>query len=170
VWAIDPAFGGIWRIPSQQGNARKLTEGLDALSLAAGSDAVWVAGASGVTKLDAVTGDSLGSALVGSQANAETASVALGQHAVWFAASSGRTLSKLDPQSVSITQTFPVGKGPSSIAVEEGAVWVTNSRDGTVSRVDPRGGAPRTITLGQTPGGVVAAYGDVWTSPGEPRS
>jgi streptogramin lyase len=170
VWAIDPAVGGIWRIPPHEGKARELTEGLDALSLAAGGGAVWVAGSSGITKLDAVTGAELGSASIGSQAFGETASVALGPTAVWYAASSGQMLSKLDPQSVATTQTFSVGKGPSGIAVGEGAVWVANSRDGTVSRVDPQGGASGTVTLGPTPGGVVAAYGSVWTSPGEPRS
>jgi len=169
VWAIDPAFGGVWRIP-EHGKAREVADGLDALSLAAGGGAVWVAGASALTKLDALTGVQLGSASVGSPASAETASVAVGQGAVWYTASSQAKLSKLYPQTPSITQTFAVGKGPSGIAVGARAVWVANSRDGTVSRLDPGGGAPRTIRLGQTPGGVVAAYGKVWTSPGQRRS
>ncbi|PWU17745.1 MAG: hypothetical protein C5B48_15585 [Candidatus Rokuibacteriota bacterium] len=170
VWAIDPAVGGIWQIPLHAGRARKLVDGLDALSLAAGGGAVWVAGSSGVTKLDAVTGNELDSATIGSQEFGETASVALGDNTAWYATSAGQTLTKLDPQSVATTQTFTVGKGPSSVAVGEGGVWVANSRDGTVSRVDPQGGQPLTITLGETPGGVVAAYGEVWTSPGQPRS
>jgi streptogramin lyase len=170
VWAIDSSAGGVWRIPPQTGKGEKLADGLDALSLAAGNGAVWVAGASGITKLDAVTGIQLGSAAVGSQTFGETASVALGENAAWFAASSAQTLTKLDPESVSTTQTFNVGRGPSGIAVGEGGVWVSNSRDGTVSRVDPKGGQPHTITLGEAPGGVVAAYRAVWTSPGEPRS
>ena len=170
VWAIDPAVGGVWRIPPHTGKARKLADGLDALSLAAGGGAVWVAGSSGVTKIDAVTGLNLGSASTGAQAIGETSSVALGEDTVWFATSSGQTLTKLDPQSVAITETFPVGKGPSGIAVGQGAVWVANSRDNTVSQVDQQGGQPVTISLGQPPGGVVAAYGAVWTSPGEPRS
>ena len=170
VFAIDSAGGGIWRIDARTGKPRKLVEGLDALSLAFGGGAVWAAGSSGVTKIDALTGQELGSATVGSQSFGETASVAFGANAAWYAASSGHTLSKLDPQSVSTTQTFSVGLGPSGISVGEGAVWVANSRDGTVSRVDPRGGEPRAIKTGQMPGGVVAAYGAVWTSPGEPRS
>ena len=169
VWAIDPAVGAVWRIDPRTGRARELAEGLDALSLAAGGGVVWVAGSSTVTKIDASTGIDLGSTSLGSQALAETASVALGPNAVWFAASSGHTLSKIDPQSLAVGQTFPVGKGPSGVALGEGAVWVANNRDGTVSGVDPQGGEPRTIRLGQTPGGVVAAYGAVWTSPGEPR-
>jgi class 3 adenylate cyclase/streptogramin lyase len=170
VWAIDPAAGGVWRIPRHGGKARKLAEGLDALSLAAGGGAVWVAGSTGVTKIDAVTGLELGSTIIGSQSFSETASVAIGSNAVWFASSSNPTLSKLEPQSVSTTQTFTVGRGPSDVAVGEGAVWVANSGDGTLTRVDPMGGSPRPIRLGQTPGGVVAAYGAVWASPGTPRS
>ena len=53
------------------------------------------------------------------------------------------------------------------VAVGEGAVWVANSVDGTVSRVDP-GEHATTIALGAPPRGVVAAYGSIWTSPGEP--
>ena len=128
-----------------------------------------MAGASGVTKLDALTGIELGSATTGSQSFGETSSVALGANAVWFAASSGQTLSEIDPQSLATTQTFSVGNGPSGIAVGEGAVWVANSGDGTVSRIEPQGGEPRVVAIGQTPGGIVAAYGAVWTSPGEPR-
>jgi class 3 adenylate cyclase/streptogramin lyase len=170
VWAIDPEVGGVWRIDPHGGKPRQLTEGLDALSLAAGGGAVWVAGSSGLTKLDPLTGDELGSTAVGSPSFGETASVALSRDAVWFASSSGQTLSKVDPQSAATGQTFPVGEGPSGISVGEGAVWVANSRGGTVSRVDPQGGNPSTIAVGGSPGGLVAAYGSVWTSPGQPRS
>jgi streptogramin lyase len=170
VWAIDPGVGGVWRIDPHGGAPRKLTEGFDALSLAEGNGAVWVAGSSGLTKLDPLTGTELGSTAVGTSSFGEAASVAVSDDAVWYASSAGETLSKIDPQSAATAQTFTVGKGPSGIGVGEGAVWVANSRDGTVSRVAPDGGDPRTISVGQTPGGIVAAYGSVWTSPGEPRA
>jgi streptogramin lyase len=131
---------------------------------------VWVAGSSGLKKLDPLTGDELGSTAVGSPGFGETASVAVGDDAVWYASSSGQTLSKVDLQSAATAQTFTVGNGPSGIAIGEGAVWVANSRDGTLSRVDPEHGQPRSIGIGQPTGGVVAAYGSVWTSPGQPRS
>jgi class 3 adenylate cyclase/streptogramin lyase len=169
VWAIDPARGGIWRIGPHAGPARKLVEGLGPLAIAAGSDAVWVTQPFGLTKVDAVTGNELGT-LSASQGASETASVALGMNAVWFASSSGPTLSKVDPQSVSTSQTFRVGRGTGSIAVGETAIWVANSVDGTISRIDPNSGEERVVELGQTPGGVVAAYGAVWTSPGNARS
>ncbi|HJR95409.1 MAG TPA: adenylate/guanylate cyclase domain-containing protein [Gaiellaceae bacterium] len=170
VWAIDAAVGGVWRIPRDGRRPRKLAEGLDALTVAAGRGGVWVGGASGITKLDPLTGIELGSVSAGPQGFGETAAISLGSGAVWFSTSSSETLSKVDPQSVAIVQTFRVGKGPSGISVGEGAVWVANSRDGTVSRVDSQGSEPRTIPVGQTPGGIVASYGSVWASPGEPRS
>jgi class 3 adenylate cyclase/streptogramin lyase len=169
VWAIDPAGGGLWRIDPHGGKSRELAEGLDALSVAAASGTVVVGGSSSVTELDASTGVELGSRPIGPPG--ETASVAIGPTGVWSVASSRQTLSRLDPQSLSTIETFPVGHGASSVAVGQGTVWVTNSGDGTVSRVDLRGGKSRLIHLGrQVPGGVVAAYGAVWTSPGEPQS
>jgi class 3 adenylate cyclase len=170
VWAIDPALGGIWRIPPRRGKARRLAVGVDALSIAAGGGAVWTAGPTGVTKLDAETGLELGSASVGPEGAAESAAIGVGQNGAWFAQSSQPTLSKLDLQSLSTAQTFPVGRGPVGLTVGEGAVWVANSGDGTVSRVDPNGGTPRTIKLGQTLGGIVAAYGVIWTSLGDARA
>ena len=130
---------------------------------------VWIAGSFGVTKVDATTGNELGSALIGTEPS-ETASVSIDEAAVWYAASSGEALSKLEQESVSTSQTFTVGRGTTGIAVGEGAVWVANSLDGTLARIDPGGSEVRVIGLGHTPGGVVAAYGAVWTSPGEPRS
>ena len=170
VWAIDPEAGGIWRIPPRGGPARRLAEGLSPLSLAAGGDALWVANAIGVSKVDPATGNELGSALNASGEVGEIGSVAVGFDATWFASSSAAKLSKIDLQSASTTETFEVGQGPSGIAAGEQAVWVANSRDGTISRVDPLSGEEQIVRLGQAPGGIVSAYGAVWTSPGNPRS
>jgi class 3 adenylate cyclase/streptogramin lyase len=169
VWALDAAGGSLWRIDPRAKRQRKLVEGLGGLSLAVGRDAVWVASSSGLTKIDPATGLVLSSERVGSEAFSESPSVALGADAAWFAASSRPTLSKIDPETVATSDTFTVGRGPSGVAIGEGAVWVANSRDGTVSRVDPEDGETETVELGAVPGGIVADFGAVWTSPGEPR-
>jgi class 3 adenylate cyclase len=169
VWAIDAAVGGLWRIDPRTGRPRKLADGLDALSLAAGGGAVWVAGSGGVTKLDASTGLELGYASVGSQTVSETTAIALGADAAWATGSALQTLAKVDEETVGTTETFEVGRGPSGVAVGHGAVWVAAGRDGSVTRIDVEGGAPSTIELGSPPGGIVAAYDAVWTSPGELR-
>jgi class 3 adenylate cyclase/streptogramin lyase len=170
VWAIDPAAGGIWRIGPRGEPARELIDGLGPRALAAGRDALWVASLFGVSKIDPATGSELGSALIGSGDLSESVSVAVGLDAAWFASSSTPKLSKVDLESVSTSATFAVGQGPSGIATGEGAVWVANSRDGTISRIDPNGGKEQIVRLGQTPGGIVAAYSAVWTSPGNPVS
>jgi class 3 adenylate cyclase/streptogramin lyase len=170
VWAIDPVGGAVWRIPPRNGAARRLASGLNPRSLAAGAGAVWVADPLGVTKLDATTGIKLGSGSVGSQTYGESASVALDRNALWYAASARPSLAKVDLQSIAPTATFPVGRGPTGIAVGEGAVWVASSGDGGVTRVDPRGGSTRRIAVGPSTGGVVAAYGAVWATPGNRRS
>jgi class 3 adenylate cyclase/DNA-binding beta-propeller fold protein YncE len=170
VWALDAAAGGLWRIDPRAERRRKLADGLGGLSLAVGRDAVWVAGSLGLTKIDAATGLVLSSEPVGSEAFSESASVALGRDAAWFVASSRPTLSKIDPETVATSKTFTVGRGPSDVAIGEGAVWVANSGDGTVSRVDLEDGDQETVALGAVPGGIVTDFGDVWTSPGEPRS
>ena len=167
VWAIDAAEGQIWRIDPRTG---KLVEGLDATALAAEPGAVWVAGLSTVTKVDAETGQELARGFNPSQRFAEVSSIAVGLGATWVARSSARILWRIDPQTAATAATVPVGRGPSGIAVDEEAVWVANSGDGTVSRVDPQSGKTTTIELGSSPGGIVSAYGAVWTSPGEPRS
>jgi class 3 adenylate cyclase/streptogramin lyase len=167
VWAIDSSANAVWRVDRSRAN---LADGLDVLSLAAGEGAVWVAGSSSVTRIDAVSATQVGPVTVGAQAFTETASIALGGNAVWFTTSSGEKLFKLDPQSLATNDTFDVGSGPSGVAYGEGAVWVTNSRDGTISRVDPTSGKARVIDAGQAPGGIVTAFGRVWASPGEPRA
>ncbi len=170
VWAIDSSVGGIWRIGLAGGKARRLADGLDALAIEVADGAVWVAGRSTVTKIDSTAGQMLGSAPVGAATSAETSSIAVGNGAVWVAVSSGDSVARIDEESVATTKTFPVGRGPTGIALDDGAVWVANSRDGTITRLDPGRGRTTTIELGHPPGGIVAAYGAVWTSPGEPRS
>jgi class 3 adenylate cyclase len=51
VWAIDSAVNGVWRVDPVK---EQLADGLEVLSLAAGDGAVWVAGSSSVTRIDAV--------------------------------------------------------------------------------------------------------------------
>ena len=167
VWAIDAAVGSAWRIDPRK---RMLADGLDATSLAAQPRAVWVAGVSTVTKIDPGTGQELGRESIPSSQFAEMGSIAFGSGAVWYARSSEITLWRIDPETVTTAETFPVGDGPSGIAVDAGAVWVACSGDGTVSRVDSPSEKTTTVELGSAPGGIVAAYGAVWTSPGEPRA
>jgi DNA-binding beta-propeller fold protein YncE len=120
-----------------------------------------------VTRMDPATGAILASIPVGGPPGAST-SIAVGAGAVWFAGSAEPKLLRIGTQTNAITDSFTVGAGPASVAVGEGAVWVANSIDGTVSRIDPDDAPVATIPLGAPLRGVVAAYGLIWTSPGDP--
>lgn len=169
IWVIDAATGGLSRIDPRSGRASELAEeGLSASSIAITPQAVWVAGLSTVTKVDPMTGLEFGEIPIGSPPG-EVGSIAAGYGAVWFTSSAAETLWQIDPQSDAVTGTFPVGKGPSAVTAGEGAVWVANSRDGSVTRIDLQGNV-ETIRTGSVPAGVVAAYGQVWVTSGDPRA
>jgi DNA-binding SARP family transcriptional activator/streptogramin lyase len=167
IWATDEDSGSLWRIDPRNGHYSKLADGLSASSAAITPEAAWVAGLSGLTKIDAVTRVKVNE--IEPAPPGEVGSVAVGLGAAWFASSAARRLWQIDPRTVQTTKIFDVGKGPSAVSVGEGAVWVANSGDGSVTRVD-RHGKVETIRTGSAPAGVVAAYGKVWITSGEPRS
>jgi class 3 adenylate cyclase/streptogramin lyase len=168
VFVLEPGSGQVSRIDGITLSA--LADGIDAGSIAAGHGGIWLGGKTGVTKIDPTTGSKLGFLPVGGLQGSSMTSIQVGTNAVWFAGSALPMLFRVDAGRGNLTRTtFTVGRGPSAIAVGEGAVWVANSLDGTVSRVDPNSGSVATIPLGAPPGGLVAAYGSVWTSPGKPE-
>jgi class 3 adenylate cyclase len=167
VWALEVGQGEVSRIDPGTGHVSVRAGGIDALSIAVGQGALWLGGNNSVTRMDPGTGAILASIPVGGGPSAST-TIAVGAGAVWFAGSSEPKVLRIGTQTNAITDSFAVGAGPASVAVGEGAVWAANSIDGTVSRIDPDGGTTRTIALGAPVSGLVAAYGSVWTSPGQP--
>jgi class 3 adenylate cyclase/streptogramin lyase len=164
VWTLEPSTGQVSRIDAETNQVSVLKDGVDARSIAVGQGAVWLGGSNGVTRMDPVTGAILKSIDVGGPPSVST-SIAVGGAAVWFARGSAPKVWQIETRTNAITQTFAVGAGPASVAVGEGGVWVANSIDGTVSRI---GSNEATIPLGAPSRGVVARYGGVWTSPGDP--
>jgi streptogramin lyase len=170
VWALQRARGEVTRIdPATNVPAPPpIAEGLDAIALAVGAGSVWLGGRAGVTRLDPGTGTKLEAALVPNVTDSQVTSIAVGPAAVWFAGSSQPRLWRLTPEGA-ILDSYPVGAGPSALAVsEDGIVWLANSTGGSVSRLDPETESVETIELGGSPSAIIAAYGAVWTSPGEP--
>ena len=163
VWVLEPSNGQVSRIDPDTGQVSGSPE-VDARSIAVGQGSIWLGGNIGVTRMDPATGEFLKVIDVGGPPSAWT-SIAVGGAAVWFARASAPKLWQIETRTNAITQTFAVGAGPASVAVGEGGVWVANSIDGTVSRI---GSNEATIPLGAPTRGVVAAYGGVWTSPGDP--
>jgi class 3 adenylate cyclase/streptogramin lyase len=169
VFALEPGSGQVSRIDGAAPSPLPDAEGVDAGSIAAGHGGIWLGGRNGVTKIDSSTGSTLARLPVFGLTDSAATSIQVGGGFVWFVGSAQPKLFRIDSAGANLTRTtFNVGRGPKAIAVGEGAVWVANNLDGTVSRVDPKSGAVATITLGAPPAGIVAAYGSVWTSPGEP--
>ena len=139
------------------------------MSLAVGAESVWLGGRIGVTRLDPVNGAELATAPVPNVSDSQTTSIAVGPTAVWFAGSSQPRLSRLTREGTLFT-SYPLAAEPTAIAVAgDGDVWIASSAGESVMRFDPKTESiEKTIELGSPPGGIVAARGKIWTSPGEP--
>jgi len=170
VWVLEQHLAKVRSIEPRTGRVSTGVEGLDAVSIAIGSGAVWVGGRGSVTRINPDTEEVVGSIPVGGAVESQSTSIAAGAGGVWFVGSSLARLYRISPDQDAVTSTVAVGNGPSGVAVGEGTVWVANSRDGTVSEVRLGGDPPRTIRLGASPGGIVTYRGRVWTSPGLPQS
>ncbi len=164
VWTLERSSGRVSRIDPETTAVSRLAEGFDARSIAVGSGGVWLGGNSAVTRMDPSTGATLASIPVDALTSTST-SIALGAGGVWFASSSEAKLLRIGTRTNAITDSFTVGAGSSGVAVGQDAVWVANSADGSVSRI---GTDSATVVLGVPVRGVVAAYGSIWTSPGDP--
>ena len=162
--------GEVTRIDPQTGRPKRLAENLGASSsIAAGGGAVWLGGINGVSKLDPATGAELGSTFVDGVLASETTAIAVGTDSVWFTGSSSAKLWQIQSGGETVLDSFPVGAGPSAVAVGAGGtVWVANSADESVSRVESGDDSSQRIELGASPGGIVTAFGRVWTSPHNP--
>jgi YVTN family beta-propeller protein len=92
--------------------------------------------------------------------------VAGGPGAIWVANIDDRTVSRVDPGSLSGQRTIPVPSTPTGLAVGFGSVWVANGVAGTVSRLDPgtdRVLATTSVTQVVPAGGSIATgAGSVW--------
>ena len=51
--------------------------------------------------------------------------IAAGAGAVWVANRLEKTVSRIDPETRTVTRTIPVGNPPEGVAVASGLVWVT---------------------------------------------
>jgi YVTN family beta-propeller protein len=100
--------------------------------------------------------------------------VAAGFGSVWAAApepTGGRVaVWRVDPDTVRVTQTIPVGKADAyletlGLAVGAGSIWLTKYEEGTLFRIDPGTGTVEAkIELGGHPRGIAVAAGRVWVT------
>jgi len=85
---------------------------------------------------------------------------------LWVTNYQNDTLLRLDPKTMEVVATIPVGSGPRFLTVGEGGVWVLNQTAGTVSHVDPTANAVVAtvpVDSGVIDGGDIASGGGaVW--------
>ena len=63
--------------------------------------------------------------------------IAYGDGAAWVANSLDGTVSRIDPDTNSVTAAVPAGNGPAAVAVDARGIWVSDQFDGNVVRIDP---------------------------------
>ncbi|HEU0303523.1 MAG TPA: BTAD domain-containing putative transcriptional regulator [Gaiellaceae bacterium] len=167
VWALERGSARVQRIDPATGIDELFAEDVGAASsIAVDGDAVWLGGPDGVTSFDLDTRYELGTP-VHQALRSTTTSIAVGRDAVWFVGDSSRDLWRIDPVSVEILKSVPIGASPSAVAVgEDGAVWVAGRSVTSLWRLDPKTNEDETIPVGATSGGLVANFGRIWTSPG----
>jgi DNA-binding SARP family transcriptional activator len=69
----------------------------------------------------------------------------------------------LDPRSLRVVASVPVGATPGELVSAHGSLWVVNSEDTTVSRVDPAAMVTaRTIAVSERPYAIAADARSVW--------
>jgi YVTN family beta-propeller protein len=93
--------------------------------------------------------------------------VAAGVGSVWAANIDDRTLSRVDPRTMSVQRTLALPAIPTGVDAGLGSVWVANGTAGSVSRVDPgTDQVAATIPVAQDTsfGSVTTLPGSVWAA------
>jgi YVTN family beta-propeller protein len=150
---VDPETGGI---DAQVALASRPS------AIAAGGGYIWVASETDGTlsRIDTRT-----RAVQTLEIGESAAGVAYGGGSVWVTNSESRSVTQVNPDSLTVVQTIPVGNSPGAVAAGDDAVWVANRLDGTVSRIDlERGAATKTIPVGPAPSGLAAGADAVWAA------
>lgn len=136
IWVSNMGTDSVARIDVDDNEVTTITVGEDPVGLAAAaSGTTWVANSGDDTVTPVGAGADVDETIpVGTQ----PWGVATGFDAVWVANLGGGTVSRIDPTSLSVTDTISVGAGPDGIAIDEArdAVWIANSGSDTVSRID----------------------------------
>ena len=150
----------------------KITVGSVPSDIAVGGGGVWVTDLveNALFRIDPATNQVAGSVALGAPSTALPMAVAATGEAVWVASNTlafpgeGRVL-RVDPTTMSVVATIPVGSGALDIAAGAGAVWVISAREGTVSRIDPAtNSVTATVHVGVNPGGIGVGAAAVWVA------
>ncbi len=139
-----------------------------AVRVAAGFGGLWITGTAdtltyfvppsaraGVPKLEGIT---VGNGPIG---------VATGAGSVWVADAQGGTVSRVDPSTLRVLDTYRVGGDPLSVGVASGRVYVGDGTAQSVRTVYPAP-ASKVLGIGTTPRQLLPVGGSVWVAGANP--
>jgi YVTN family beta-propeller protein len=88
---------------------------------------------------------------------------------VWAMLHDAQRAVAIDPNTMKIVLSAPIGSGGNGMAAGEGAVWVSNCGDATISKIDPVSAKATQIDVGvnpitSCPSGIGIGFGSVWVT------
>ncbi|HJP65635.1 MAG TPA: hypothetical protein VKA30_04945, partial [Actinomycetota bacterium] len=174
AWVVDHARLSLLRIdPRTNRVIARISLSAVPDGVAVGDGLVWVRHngvVASVTRVDPGTNRAAGTI----QLPAGADGMAVGGGSVWVTDTTNDTLIKLDPATMSTSDTIDVGRSPQAVAVDDaGDVWVYNTGDSTVSKVD--GGTGTVVVVIEIPRrapdetsaprrGLAVGFGSLWVT------
>jgi branched-chain amino acid transport system substrate-binding protein len=158
VWARNPDHT-VSRIDPKTGRL-VATIDIEADSIAADDDGVWVVNGTAVTRIDPGTNRVGRTIRLASQ---DTSGIAVGAGKVWVAADRDGVVWQIQPGPQPVTRSIAVSVGAEYIAFGAGAVWAGNYIDETVARIDPRTNKVTHVPVGAVQA-LAAGAGGAWVS------
>jgi YVTN family beta-propeller protein len=151
-------FGSVWATNTQDGTVSRIDPRTNRvvntihvapcpIGITAGAGAVWVGHCnvtdpslqSTVTEIDPSSNRQVAQVAVGD----EPSSLAVVRGLVWVTNFADDTITRIDPRTARVVDTFAVPKGPQrfapgpdDLAVGAGSLWISNNGDGTVDRIN----------------------------------
>jgi len=169
VWVTSVVANEITAIDTRTGTAGTPVDVVGgAVRVAAGFGALWITGtadmltyfvppsvAARTPKLEGIT---VGNGPIG---------VATGAGSVWVADAQGGSVSQVDPGSLKVVHTDPIGGDPLSVGVAGGRVYVGDGTAQTLRTVYPSPSS-KVLGIGTTPRSLLAVGGSVWVAGANP--
>ena len=161
VWVANMLSASVSRISLPSEDVKSIPVGSEPAGIAAGDGSIWVAneGDGTVYSLDQRTAAQVAAPI---QVGSGLTGVAFGSGAAWVVDSTG--LSRIDPQSNSVTATIPVGQGPYDVAAGPGGVWVSDEYSNAIAHVNPATLTVVHIPTSSAPLGLALAGDRLWVA------
>ena len=169
VWVTSVVANEITAIDTRTGAAGTPVDVVGgAVRVAAGFGALWITGTA-----DMLTHFVLRRPPSGRRSSRASRSATVpsgsptGAGSVWVADAQGGTVSQVDPSSLKVVHTDPIGGDPLSVGVAGGRVYVGDGTAQTLRTVYPSPSS-KVLGIGTTPRSLLAVGGSVWVAGANP--